>query len=211
MSRFNTYAKRADAIAKTAFDEYRKAESNYKTAEANARQYPRRKGIVDADYAAKSARAHADLVEAKSAFDEAKRKFSNHRSEFVNIRTELAREVEKAYSIDAEQLDNKTLEILKSGILTGKDYSRLLTEAQTAGNPTMARLIGKYAGDAADAAKSDSERQTLRVVEYQSRSITGDSHLQAFDYLTDVFTRSANNPAMIDKWDELTADTVENF
>ena len=132
------------------------------------------------------------------------------------MRGELAAEIESAYSVDPAQLDNNTLELLKSGILSGSEYAKLLNAAQAAGNPTMVRLIGKYAQDAADAAatkygQSDRAAAELRAVAYQSKANTGSAHLEAFDYLADVYRRCTNNPAMIGHWDELTAEAVQNF
>lgn len=216
MSRFNSYARKADEIAKTAFEEYRKTEAAYRKAEETAKQYPPRHGVVDAQYAAKSARAQADFLEAKEAYRKAKSVFAEHETEFKAIRSELAAEIESAYSVDPAQLDNNTLELLKSGILTGSEYAKLLNAAQAAGNPTMVRLIGKYAQDAADAAaakygQSDRAAAELRAIAYQSKTNTGSAHLDAFDYMADVFHRCTNNPGMIDHWDELTAQAVQNF
>lgn len=216
MSRFNGYARKADEIAKAAFEEYRKAEAGYKKAEAAAKQYPPRHGMVDAQYAAKSARAQADFLEAKQAYATAQRVFAESGRQFDGLRKELAAEIESAYSVDPAQLDNNTLELLKSGILTGSEYAKLLNAAQAAGNPTMVRLVGKYAQDAADAAaakygQSDRAAAELRAIAYQSKTNTGSAHLEAFDYLADVYRRCTNNPGMIDHWDELTAQAVQNF
>ena len=59
MSKFNSYARKVNDIATAAFEEYRKTEQAYKKAEEQARKYPQRMGMVDAQYAAKSARAQA--------------------------------------------------------------------------------------------------------------------------------------------------------
>ena len=213
MSRFNDYAKKLDEQAKAAFKAYRDAEAAYKRAEAKAKEYPQRNGFVNADYAAKSARAQADFLEAKEAYRKAKSVFAEHETEFKAIRSELAAEIESAYSVDPAQLDNNTLELLKSGILTGSEYAKLLNAAQAAGNPTMVRLIGKYAQDAAAAKYGQSDRAAaeLRAIAYQSKTNTGSAHLDAFDYMADVFHRCTNNPGMIDHWDELTAQAVQNF
>jgi hypothetical protein len=217
MSRFNKYARKADEIAKAAFDEYRKTEAAYKKAEEQARQYPQRNGVpVDAEYLAKSARAQADLIEAREAFRHAKRVFADHASEFRTIRRELASEIDEAYRADPAQLDGNTLELLKSGILNGREYNHLLEQAKAAGNPTMARLIGKYAGDAAKArgqkyGADDREVREMLIAEVNSRFFTGEDRLQAFDNMTEIYNRCVNNPGMIDHWSELTAETVDSF
>lgn len=216
MSKFNSYAKKVDEMAKAAFEAYRKAETAYKKAEEKARQYPQRNGFVDAEYAAKSARAQADFLEAKAAFETARRTFRDSDTQFNGMRKELAAAIDDAYSVDPAQLDTATLELLKSGILKGSEYTKLLNEAKAASNPTMVRMIGKYAGDAAKArgeshGMNDSEATAMRYAEYDSRNYTGGDRLQAFDNMVELYHRCTNNPAMIDHWDEFTAETVENF
>lgn len=132
------------------------------------------------------------------------------------MRRELAAAIDDAYSADPAQLDTATLELLKSGILTGSEYAKLLEQAKAASNPTMVRMIGRYAGEAAKArgeshGMNDREATALRMAEYNSRSYTGGDRLQAFDNMVELYHRCTNNPAMIDHWDEFTAETVENF
>lgn len=216
MSKFNSYAKKLDEQARTAFKAYRDAEAAYKKAEQKAREYPQRNGMVNADYAAKSARAQADFLEAKQAYETARRTFRESDTQFNAMRRELAAAIDDAYSADPAQLDTATLELLKSGILTGSEYAKLLEQAKAASNPTMVRMIGRYAGEAAKArgeshGMNDREATALRMAEYNSRSYTGGDRLQAFDNMVELYHRCTNNPAMIDHWDEFTAETVENF
>ena len=216
MSKFNSYAKKLDEQARAAFKTYRDAEAAYKKAEQKAREYPQRNGMVNADYAAKSARAQADFLEAKQAYETARRTFRESDTQFNAMRRELAAAIDDAYSADPAQLDTATLELLKSGILTGSEYAKLLEQAKAASNPTMVRMIGRYAGEAAKArgeshGMNDREATALRMAEYNSRSYTGGDRLQAFDNMVELYHRCTNNPAMIDHWDEFTAETVENF
>ena len=216
MSKFNNYAKKLDEQARAAFKAYRDAEAAYKKAEQRAKEYPQRNGFVDAQYAAKSARAQADFLEAKQAYDTARRAFRDSDRQFDGMRRELAAAIDDAYSADPAQLDTATLELLKSGILNAGEYAKLLEQAKAASNPTMVRMIGRYAGEAAKArgeshGMNDREAQALRVAEYNSRSYTGGDRLQAFDNMVELYHRCTNNPGMIDHWDEFTAETVENF
>ena len=216
MSKFNSYAKKVDEMAKAAFEAYRKAEAAYKKAEEKAREYPQRQGMVNAEYAAKSARAQADYLEAKAAFDAAKRAFASHTSEIQAMRKDLAADLEKEYSVNPAALDSATLELLKSGIMNAGEYTKLLEQAKAANNPTMVRMIGKYAADAAKArgeshGMNDREAQALRMAEYNSRTYTGGDRLEAFDNMVSLYHRCTNNPGMIDHWGEFTAETVENF
>ena len=216
MSKFNSYAKKLDEQARAAFKAYRDAEAAYKKAEQRAKEYPQRNGFVDANYAAKSARAQADFLEAKQAYETARRTFRESDTQFNAMRRELAAAIDDAYSADPAQLDTATLELLKSGILTGSEYAKLLEQAKAASNPTMVRMIGRYAGEAAKArgeshGMNDREATALRMAEHNSRSYTGGDRLQAFDNMVELYHRCTNNPAMIDHWDEFTAETVQNF
>ena len=151
MSKFNSYARKVNDIATAAFEEYRKTEQAYKKAEEQARQYPQRMGMIDAQYAAKSARAQADFLEAKEAYRKAKGVLESHKSEIAALRKELIAELDDHYAADPAALDGSTLELLKSGVLKANEYAKLMEKAQSNGNYTMARMIAKYAGDASDA------------------------------------------------------------
>ena len=124
-------------------------------------------------------------------------------------------EVTDDYSADPKAIDNNTLTLLNAGILKSSDYEKLMKEAQAADNHTMVRLIGKYAGNAAEAEERKNgsnsiKAKELRTISYMGRE-NGDNVLRSFDSLSEVFRRTADNPAMIDKWDYLTGDTIENF
>lgn len=215
MTKFNDYARQVDEIAKAAFKEYRSAESDFKKAQRQAKEYPQKRG-ADARYTAMAARAQADLLESKARFDAAKRSFRDSGKQFEGLRKELAAAVEKEFSADPAKLDGNTLELLKSGILTGREYKQLLAKAKSDGNPTLARLIGKYAGSAAEERSKkfgvhDPDATDMRATAQDSKSFTGHDRLEGFDYLTNLYGRCAVNPAMIDHWDEFAGRVVEDF
>lgn len=216
MSKFNNYARKLDDIAKAAFTAYGAATARLEKAERQAKEYPPRNGMTDAQYMAKSARAQAELLEAKNAVKAAQDNYERYAAEIKEVRKELAAAVEDAYSVDPKKLDTATLELLKSGILNPTEYGRLMSEAQAADNPTMVRLIGKYADDASNArgaqyGQNDEGARTLRAVAYESRRSTGENYIGTFDAITDVYNRCTRNPALISSWDSLTAEAVENF
>lgn len=216
MSKFNTYARRLDNIARETFADFRAVEATYRAAEKNRRAIPQKEGIVSAEYVAKSARVHADFIEAEAAYRKGKRTLEERMDELQSIRGELAQAVENEFSADPTKLDMATLELLKSGIMSEDEIVRLAHSAMNENNATMARLIGKYAKERADAMKSDSGRdepaaQSLRVVAAECQQYNGSAWLDAFDYLTDVYRRTVRTPSLIDRWDEMTAQTIENF
>lgn len=216
MSNFTSFARRVDEIAKATFAEYIAAEDALKKAEAKAKEYPQRNGAVTAEYVAKSARAHADLLEARERLHTAQMKMNNGISAISSIRRELAAALNDEYSADPAQIDSGALELLKSGICTAAEYAKMMDTAQTSGNYTMARLIARYAADAAEQAgkqygQNDQRAMELRAEAYQGKADPAGAKLSLFDAMAEAYQRTASNPAMISAWSELTTPVIENL
>lgn len=211
MSRFNVYAKRMNEIANGAFEEYRRAEAAVKSAESRYNAYPRRNG-ADPAYMAKSARAEADLAEARNAFDQMRRHlFDDKRREIAAVRAELEKAVFDTFAADPKAVDMNTLALMNSGILTAAEYNRLIDASTAAGNHTMVRLLAQSAKDRADKVNDSDTAREYRLVAQKGKGANGREFLEAFDYMGDVFNRCERNFSLAGKWDELTADVVENF
>ena len=211
MSRFNNYAKRMNEIANAAFAEYREKEAAVKSAESRYNAYPRRNG-ADPAYMAKSARAEADLAEARNAFDQMRRHlFDDKRKEIGSVREELEKAVFDAFAADPKAVDMNTLALMNSGILTAAEYNRLIDASTAAGNHTMVRLLAQSAKDRADKVNDSDTAREYRLVAQKGKGANGREFLEAFDYMGDVFNRCERNFALAGKWGELTADVVENF
>ena len=214
MSRFNEYARKADAYAKAVFEEYAEAEQKLKAAESKRNAYPRKNGM-GYEYAAKSARFEAEYQEAKAEYEKLRREMRDYKANgFKPIRSELEKALADAFAANPEHLDAATIELLKSGIMSADEYNRLMSKATADNNPTMVRVIAKYAKDRAD--QADADRNTdaaraFRAVAYNGNSVNGNAYLETFDVMTSCFNRCMNNTALIGHWDELTAETVENF
>ena len=211
MSRFNSYAKRMNEIANATFEEYRRAEAAVKSAESRYNAYPRRNG-ADPAYMAKSARAEADLAEARNAFDQMRRHlFDDKRREIGAVRVELEKAVFDAFAADPKAVDMNTLALMNSGILTAAEYNRLIDASTAAGNHTMVRLLAQSAKDRADKVNDSDTAREYRLVAQKGKGANGREFLEAFDYMGDVFNRCERNFSLAGKWGELTADVVENF
>ena len=212
MSKFNDYAKKMNEIANGTFEEYRRADAAGKSAESRYDAYPRRNG-ADPAYMAKSARAEADLAEARNAFDQMRRHlFDDKRREIAAVRAELEKTVVDAFAADPKAVDGNTLALMNSGIMTADEYSRLIDAAIASGNFTMTRLLAKSAADMAEKTTGDADvSRSYRLVSHKGKGMDGREYLQAFDYLTDTFNRCERNLALSTKWDELTAEVVESF
>lgn len=211
MSKFNNYAKRMNEIANGTFEEYRKAEAALKSAESRSKEYPRRNG-ADPSYLAKSARAEADLAEARNAFEQVRRNlFDDKRKEIAAVRAELEKALGDEYAADPSKVDMNTLALMNSGILTAAEYNRLIDASTAAGNHTMVRLLAQSAKDRADKVNDSDTAREYRLVAQKGKGANGREFLEAFDYMGDVFNRCERNFALAGKWGELTADVVENF
>lgn len=211
MSRFNDYAKKLNEIANATFEEYRRAEAAVKSAESRHNAYPRRNN-ADPAYMAKSARAEADLAEARNAFEQMRRHlFDDKRKEIAAVREELEKAVFDAFAADPKAVDMNTLALMNSGILTAAEYNRLIDASTAAGNHTMVRLLAQSAKDRADKVNDSDTAREYRLVAQKGKGANGREFLEAFDYMGDVFNRCERNFSLAGKWDELTADVVENF
>lgn len=216
MSRFNDYAKRADAAAKAAFKEYREAERAYREAEKKVNSIPKGTNGVLPKYQADHARAQADFYEKRDAYKAAHNKFINSENVLAGIRRELAAEINEAYAADPAAMDSNTIELLKSGVLNADEYVRMFEKAENEGNHTMARMIGKYADDAAAAitdrnGRNDPNALLLRRVAHAGKANDGREYLEAFDSIANVYHRCTRNGALIDSWDDLVGEVVSDF
>ena len=161
---------------------------------------------------AKSARAEADLAEARAQFEHCRRHlFEERQRDVAVIRAELVEALNKEYAADPSKVDMQTLELLRSGIMSADEYSRLIDAAASNGNHTMVRLIAKNAADMAEKATDADVARSYRLVSHRGKGNDGTEYLRAFDFLADTFNRCERNFALTGKWDELTAPVVESF
>ena len=212
MSKFNNYARKMNEIANATFAEYRKKSDAVKSAESKYNAYPWRDG-ADPTYLAKSARARADLAEAKAQFEHCRRHlFEEQRKDIAVIRAELVEALGKEYAADPKAVDGNTLALMNSGIMTADEYSRLIDSAIASGNYTMTRLLAQSAADMAEKATGDADvSRSYRLVSHKGKGMDGREYLQAFDFLADTFNRCERNFALSTKWDELTSPVVDSF
>ena len=211
MGKFYNYAQRMNEIAHATFAEYREKSDAVKAAESRCNAYPRRNS-ADSSYMAKSARAEADLAEAKAQFEHCRRNlFENKRREIAAIRAELETAVRDTYAADPSKVDMQTMELLRSGIMSVDEYSRLIDAATSNGNHTMARMIAKSAADMAEKVTDADVARSYRLVSHRGKGNDGNEYLRAFDFLADTFNRCERNFALTPKWDELTSAVVESF
>lgn len=214
MSKFKPYAERVNSIAKAAFDAYNEAARKLEKAEARYKEESspyKDPGHNNYEQQAKAARAKADMLEAQKALREAKNFMISETASIKAVGRELQEAVTREYAAKGEEVDLATLELMKSGILKAPEYFTLYEAAQGNGNNTMCRLIGKYAGEAADKAPTKELQERLNTLATVAQHTPGKAHMDAFNVLEDAFNRTANNPAMMPRWGEITDSVIENF
>ncbi len=213
MTKFNVYMRRADRIAREAFAQIQEAEKNFKAAEGARNKGPRSNGLQDAQAAAKLARLKADYLEAQQAVRDTRQKLPDKvEAELAAIRKELEAALEGEYYADPSDVNNDTLTLLQSGILTPAEYERLFTDALEKGNYTMARLIGRAAQEQAEKySYGGSEERLLTVIAHNAKNVGGSAYLTTFDAVVDTIMRCIRNPYMVKSYDCLTGKIIENF
>ena len=214
MGEFQEYGKRMNDIAKAAIQQYQaalskvqKAEDAYKKA-SDPYKDPTRS---DYEHQAYIARTKADLLDAQNGLRTAKTVMLTEVDSIKAVGKELQKAVSDRFTADGSQVDSGTLELLKSGILKAHEYISLYDRAKKAGNNTMMRIIGKYAGEgAANAPTAELERQ-MRMIAAAAGMATGGEYIDLYGAFLDVYSRTANNPAMIKRWDEITEPILQRF
>lgn len=201
MTKFNTYARRLDNTAKEFFKEYTEAHAKLDGAKMARRL---------AQGAVEQTRRNADLLEAQEAFDATMLNWADRGERALqDLRGELADAIATAFAVNPADVDQNVVTLLNSGICTSADFERLLKDA---GSSTMQRLILSHIEKTATSPDTDpAERRDLNALLHDGRGSMGGAVLENFDALGDVLHRCLRNPSMIPRWDDLTADAVENF
>lgn len=221
MSKYNHFAKELDAAFKTSRNAYAKVYFQYAQAERAAKDAQRR-ALDDTDYSYALRKAETEVVrvEKKELFEEARK---NVWSVFNSKRAELRAELEKAIAADCitdpAALDTNAVYLLDSGTMTAADYAAFAEKYD--GNPTMLKLIAARAHAAAEGAEPK-ERAALNQVYTECKDGTG-AILRLWDDISHVADRCSGQryegckdaPTVVvsmgERWEELTANIIENF
>lgn len=149
--------------------------------------------------------AKSNLLDAQDEVKTARKEAGAALDRLRIMRNELVQDAVRRTTVNPEAVDMAALELMKSGIMRATDYDAMLGKFPN--NPTMARLIAKYAGDAADAEKDDRiSRTAFATVAARARdTVNPEGDIGNFDGMIDLFARSINNHRMIPHYDELAA------
>lgn len=213
-TKYNHFAQDLNAAFKAARDEYAAA---YNAVEQT------RKAMQDAGPdALKRQIATLQLQEAeKKMRQEAARIWTEFDAKAAELRSALEKEVQTSNLADPSAIDSNAVELMKTGVLTVDDYFSFADRYSE--NPTMLKLIGYYAKEAADGTDDRKDRVALTVLAQDCAKGTGKT-LKAWDDLMTTVNycsgRGGNGsrrqtPGVVahmgEWWDQLSGEIIENF
>lgn len=218
MSKYNAYAKRLNdefIAARSAFMKLYEERDRAKQATYTAGTPRPSDTYGEAELRAKTAALELDKAEnALRSFTGWERLMSRARE----LRAELEKDVKAGSIANPDAVDANALELLRSGAMTPDDYYAFAERYDD--NPTMLKLLSRYAMDAAEDADNPKDRAALNALALNVRSGAG-SALREWDALAGVAEYCAGQrggyraPEIIatasGRWEELTGNAIENF
>lgn len=214
MSEFNHFAKELDVAFRTARSEYAAVYDELTKAKENA-------SAAGLD-AIKKQIATLQLQEAeKKMRQETGRIWTEFDAKAADLRRALEKEVQTSNLADPSAIDSNAVELMKTGVLTVDDYFGFADRYD--GNPTMLKLVGHYAKEAADSADDRKDKAALTVLAQDCAKGTGktlkawDSMMTAANYCSgrggsgNRRTTPGVTLSMGEWWEQLSGEIVENF
>ena len=213
-TKYNHFAKELDAAFRTASSEYAAVYDELTKAKENA-------SAAGLD-AVKKQIATLQLQEAeKKMRQETERIWSVFDAKATELRSALEKEVQTSNLADPSAIDSNAVELMKTGVLTVDDYFGFADRYD--GNPTMLKLIGHYAKEAADSAGDRKDKVALTVLAQDCAKGAGptlkawDSMMTAANYCSGRGGSGNRRPtpgvtlSMGEWWEQLSGEIVENF
>lgn len=213
-TKYNHFAKDLDAAFRAARGEYTAAYNELAKAKENA-------SAAGLD-AVKQQIATLQLQEAENKMrTEAVRIWAEFDAKAADLRRALEKEVQTSNLADPSAIDSNAVELMKTGVLTVDDYFGFADRYD--GNPTMLKLIGYYAKEAANSADDRKDKVALTVLAQDCAKGTGktlkawDSLMTAANYCSgrggsgNRRTTPGVTLSMGEWWEQLSGEIVENF
>lgn len=214
MSKYNSYARNLDAAFRAARDEYTAVYNELTKAKENA-------SAAGLD-AVKKQIATLQLQEAENKMrTETARIWAAFDAKAAELRSTLEKEVQTSNLADPSAIDSNAVELMKTGVLTVDDYFGFADRYD--GNPTMLKLIGHYAKEAADSAGDRKDKVALTVLAQDCAKGAGPT-LKAWDSMMTTANYCSGRGgsgnrritpgvtlSMGEKWEQLSGEIVENF
>lgn len=214
MSKYNSYARNLDAAFRAARDEYTAVYNELTKAKENA-------SAAGLD-AVKQQIATLQLQEAENKMrTETARIWAAFDAKAAELRSALEKEVQTSNLADPSAIDSNAVELMKTGVLTVDDYFGFADRFSE--NPTMLKLVGYYAKEAADGTDERKDRVALTVLAQDCAKGTGktlkawDSMMTAANYCSGRGGSGNRRPtpgvtlSMGEWWEQLSGEIIENF
>ena len=213
-TKYNHFAKDLDVVFKAARDEYAAAYNAVEQA---------RKAMQDAGTdALKKQITTLQFQEAENNLrKETARIWTEFDAKAADLRRALEKEIQTSSLANPSAIDNNAVELMKTSVLTVDDYFGFADRYDA--NPTMLKLIGHYAKEAAGSADDRKNRVALTVLAQDCAKGAGKT-LKAWDSMMTVANYCSgrggsgdrrNIPGvtlgMGEKWEQLSGEIVENF
>lgn len=214
MSKYNSYARNLDAAFRAARDEYTAVYNELTKAKENA-------SAAGLD-AVKKQIATLQLQEAENKMrTEPARIWAAFDAKAAELRSALEKEVQTSNLADPSAIDSNAVELMKTGVLTVDDYFGFADRFSE--NPTMLKMVGYYAKEAADSTDDRKDRVALTVLAQDCAKGAGPT-LKAWDNMMTVANYCSGRGysgnrritpgvtlSMGEKWEQLSGEIVENF
>lgn len=213
-TKYNHFARELDTAFRTARSEYAAVYEELIKAKENA-------SAAGLD-AVKKQIATLQLQETeKKMRQETERIWTEFDAKAADLRRALEKEVQTSNLADPSAIDSNAVELMKTGVLTVDDYFGFADRYD--GNPTMLKLIGHYAKEAADSADDRKDKVALTVLAQDCAKGTGktlkawDSMMTAANYCSgrggsgNRRTTPGLTLSMGEWWEQLSGEIVENF
>lgn len=210
MTKYNHYARELDNLFKQARAQYNEILQR----RDSFREKMERSGASELERAEAKAGYEKALSDLKTV-----PVWANFQTEYKRLEKALTDELRQDASANPDNVDNNAVTLLNAGILGVDDFYTLAEKY--AGNSTMLRLVAKYAEDAAESAETKKDRGALTQLASDCRN-SENATLTAWNNLTEVArycsgqrrgenTDTGYNYSMGKWWEELTAQTMEEF
>ena len=216
MGKYRNYAERLNTLAKTRYADYKAAVDKFEKAEKEFLTMPSAWSTADAKK--KKYQAEADYKTARDELQGAKNVWQKTMDEVIDIRNELFGVVSEEWSMNPDDLDRNTVDLLQAGICSPTEIADLFEKAKT---PTTKRYVAKFAGEEIKRLPTSMEKTAamraetlLRNVEHKG-SLYKDANnaepIMRFDAAAEVLRRGIRTSALMEKWDELTAEVLSEM
>lgn len=166
------------------------------------------------------ARANAEFLAAQEKFKVARNRVRDElNSRRMELREKLQKELEANYITSPDAVDERAIELMRSGIMKANDYFSLMDKYDD--NSTMLRLIAKYAKDAVEDTDDRAEKTALREIADICRNGQGsvlrnwDTLSKIVDYCSGQAHEREERPTYVvsmgKRWEELSGEIVRGF